>query len=133
MTRKEELLSELNDIKSKELQSELDKSYQLAGSADTVEKIQDAKAERYERQQSAKSHRWIMFGDFSIKFFIAFAVSGAFMYIVHAGSIASVDEELIGGTSKTSSLFNLLSVVGPLFGMVLQYYFGKNKAGANGE
>ena len=133
MTRKEELKDELNAIRAKELEQELAKSEALAGNVESIQKVEDAKANRYERQQAAKSARWIMFGDFSIKFSIALFVSAAFIYIIWTGSMASVEEELIGGGSKTSSLFNLLSVVGPLFGMVLQYYFGTKKKSANGE
>ena len=58
------------------------------------------------------------------------------MYIVYHGSMAPVvkSTDLIGVTSsKGNGLFQLLSVVGPLFGMVLSYYFGKTKSSINGE
>ena len=132
-TRKEELKRELQQIRAKELEQELAKSEELAGNVDAIQRVEDAKADRYERQQTAKSERLVMWGDFSIKFIIALFVSFAFIYIIYTGSMASVEEELIGGGSKTSSLFNLLSVVGPLFGMVLQYYFGSKKKSSNGE
>ena len=132
-TRKEELQEELNLIRAKEIEIKLKEAEGLEDSAMTLEKVECAKADRYEKKIEAKTHRAVTLGDFALKFVIASAISGAFMYIVYAGSQASVAEELIGGTSKTSSLFNLLSVVGPLFGMVLSYYFGKSKSSVNGE
>ena len=132
-SRKEELKNELQQIRAKELEQELAKSEKLAGNVESIQKVEDAKADRYERQQSAKARRFVMAGDFILKFCIAVAVSVAFIYIIYTGSMASVEEELIGGSTKTSSLFNLLSVVGPLFGYVLSYYFGKNKVSSDGE
>ena len=144
MTRKEELQEELSSIKAKELELQLAELDEVEGSAFSIEKIESARADRLERVANAaaerdikiresKSHDKVMFGDFILKFLIAIAVSAAFIYIIYTGSMASVEEELIGGKSKSSSLFNLLSVVGPLFGMVLQYYFGSKKAASNGE
>ena len=144
MTRKEELQEELSSIKAKELELQLADLDKIEGSACAIEKIESARADRLERVANATAerdirvresdgHTKIMYGDFFIKFFIAIAVSASFIYIIYTGSMASVEEELIGGKSKSSSLFNLLSVVGPLFGMVLQYYFGSKKAAANGE
>ena len=155
MERKQELLDELNKIRGKEIEKqliELDKTESSAVAIQHIEqakaksaldiecaktandlKIENAKSENKRKNIEHMTHRAVTIGDFSLKFLIASAVSGAFMYIVWTGSMASVEEELIGGSSKSTSLFNLLSVVGPLFGMVLSYYFGKTKSSVNGE
>ena len=143
-TRKQELQEELNKIRALEIEKDLKVAEGVESSATAIQKIEASKAkaeleiacaraEIYEKKVEARTHRSVTIGDFILKFTIASAISGAFMYIVYAGSQASVTEELIGGASKTSSLFNLLSVVGPLFGMVLSYYFGKSKSSVNGE
>ena len=154
-TRRQELLEELNKIRSKEVNEQLINLESIEGSAIAQLELEKAKADHKVKLECAKaeheikvaeskaaisekkvesaSHKIIMIGDFLLKFFIAIIVSAAFIYIVFTGSMASVEEELIGAGSKTSSLFNLLSVVGPLFGMVLQYYFGSKKKSSNGE
>ena len=154
-TRKQELQEELNNIRAQEIEAKLKESEELESSAIAIQQVQAAKAkselniattkadaelkvemaksDHAQKKIENKSHMFVTMGDFLLKFGIAFSISAAFLYIVYTGSMASVDEELIGGTSKTSSLFNLLSVVGPLFGMVLNYYFGKGKSSINGE
>ena len=135
-TRKQELQEELNNIRAQEIETKLKEAEGLEDSAMTLEKVECAKADRYEKKIEAKTHRAVTLGDFALKFVIASAISGAFMYIVWAGSQMPITKasELIGASpSKDNGLFQLLSVVGPLFGMVLSYYFGKSKSSVNGE
>ena len=121
MTRKEELQQELDGINKKEMASKLKDLSSLNESVDSKLKLQEA-----------STHKWIMYGDFSIKLLVAIGVTAAFMHVVYTGNVDAMESDLIGGTSPNGN-FQLLSVLGPLFGMVLQYYFGKNKAGVNGE
>ena len=121
MTRKEELKSELAAIQKKEMAEKLKELNSIESSVESQVKLSEV-----------KSHRNIMYGDFLIKLLIGVAVTLAFIHIVYTGNVDAMETDLIGQTS-TNGNFQLLSVVGPLFGMVLQYYFGKNKAGANGE
>ena len=135
-TRKQELQEELNSIRAQEIENQLLKEEELGSSAEAIQKSEDAKASRNERRIEAITHRAVTVGDFILKFTIAAAISGAFMYIVWAGSQMPITKasELIGASpSKDNGLFQLLSVVGPLFGMVLSYYFGKSKSSINGE
>ena len=121
MTRKEELKKELGVIEEKEMAVMLKDLKSLNETVDNKIKYQDAIA-----------HKWIMGGDFLIKLFVAVGVTAAFMHVVYTGNVDAMESDLIGGTAPNGN-FQLLSVLGPLFGMVLQYYFGKNKAGSNGE
>ena len=124
MTRKEELAKELELIEKKEMADKLKDLKSLNESTESRLKIQDAIA-----------HKWIMGGDFVIKMAVAFGVTAAFMHVVYTGNAEAMSDpntfaQAVGGNNGN---FQLLSVLGPLFGMVLQYYFGKNKAGVNGE
>ncbi len=121
MTRKEELQKELSLIEEKEIKVRLEDAKKAALL------IKDKS-----KEIEAKSHRTIMYGDFGIKFFIALAISAAFMHIVYTGNAGAMEEQDILNISGSGN-FQLLSVVGPLFGMVLQYYFGTKKKSANGE
>ena len=135
-TRKQELQEELNNIRAKEIEDQLIKDEELGSSVGAIQKAKDAEAIRNERKIEAKTHRAVTIGDFILKFTIASAISGAFMYIVYAGSQMPITKAsaLIGAApTKDNGLFQLLSVVGPLFGMVLSYYFGKSKSSVNGE
>ena len=121
MTRKEELEKELDIIHKKEMSEKLKDLKGLNESVENKLRVQDAIA-----------HKWIMGGDFLIKLFVAVGVTAAFMHVVYTGNAESMGTDnnfTVGGSGN----FQLLSVLGPLFGMVLQYYFGKNKAGSNGE
>ena len=133
-SRKQELLSELQEIKSKEIAIEVEKSTELAGGAENLIKLEEAKAKLYKEKQDAKVHTWVMGGDFLIKFLMALFIAVAFLYIVYTGNVEAMagSKSLIGESSGNGN-FQLLSVIGPLFGMVLSYYFGKSKASANGE
>ena len=121
MTRKEELQQELDAIQRKEVEAKLKDLNNLEGSVDSQLKLADAKGANF-----------IMKGDFWIKLLIGAGVTFAFLFTVWKGTMVSVQEGVTGG-SESSSLFNLLSVVGPLFGIVLQYYFGTKKKSSNGE
>ena len=121
MNRKEELQIELNDIKKKEMAKKLEDLNSLEASVESQVKLKDS-----------KSHRHIMYGDFAIKLLVAVGVTAAFMHVVYTGNVDAMQPDLLGNKSPNGN-FQLLSVLGPLFGMVLQYYFGKNKSGANGE
>ena len=121
MNRKAELQDELAAIEKKEMAAKLEDVKHINEHVDNKIKYQDAIA-----------HKWIMGGDFLIKLFVAIGVTAAFMHVVYTGNVDAMESDLIGGTAPNGN-FQLLSVLGPLFGMVLQYYFGKNKAGANGE
>ena len=116
-TRKEELQAELKAIQDKEIAKKLQELSHLEESVDSQIAIEEA-----------KSHKFVMKGDFWIKLLSALGITGAFFYVAitshHAGMNA-----IYSGSENSS----LLSVLGPLFGIVLQYYFGKSKAGANGE
>ena len=122
-TRKEDLKKELKAIQDKEIAQKLKDLDGIEESIESKIKYQDAVA-----------HKWIMGGDFLIKLFVAVGVTAAFMHVVYTGNIDAMEsgKVLIDGSSGNGN-FQLLSVLGPLFGMVLQYYFGKNKAGSNGE
>ena len=113
-TRKDELLEELQKIQQKDLEAQVSK----IGYTKTIEQ---------------KGHNFVMKGDFWIKLFMALGVLSSFVWIVYTGNDNSMHPELLDVPARGNGNFQLLSVVGPLFGMVLQYYFGKNKAGANGE
>ena len=121
MNRKQELQDELKGIEKKEMEKKLKELGHLEESVESQLKLKEA-----------KSHSHIMYGDFLIKLFVAVSVSAAFMHVVYTGNVDAMETNLIGETAPNGN-FQLLSVLGPLFGMVLQYYFGKNKAGANGE
>ena len=121
MDRKTELQQELDGIQRKEMEAKLQDLNSLECSIDSQVKLQEA-----------KSHRNIMYGDFIIKLLVAAFVSVAFMYVVVTGHWDSMEDGLVGGTGGNGN-FQLLSVLGPLFGLVLSYYFGKSKASANGE
>ena len=123
MTRKEELKKELGVIEEKEMAVKLKELKGIESSVDNQLKLKEA-----------KSHSHIMYGDFLIKLLVAIGVTAAFMHVVYTGNVDAMsgDGSLIGAPAGNGN-FQLLSVLGPLFGMVLQYYFGKNKAGANGE
>ena len=114
--RKKELLDELEAIEKKEMAKKLEE----------LKDIDSSLTSRL-KEKEVKVHNHIMYGDFFIKFIIAISIGLAFMYTViqgvHNGSVGT----------KASVHFQMISVLGPLFGAVLQYYFGKNKAGANGE
>ena len=132
-SRKQELLSELQEIKHKEVQAEIDKSTEMAGGAENIIKVEEAKVKLHKEKQDATVHKWVMGGDFLIKFLMALFISIAFLHIVYTGNEDAMSStNLIGETSNNGN-FQLLSVIGPLFGMVLSYYFGKSKASANGE
>ncbi len=111
--RKDELLKELQIINNKELK-------------DKVDKI------GYSKTEEQKAHNFVMRGDFLLKFIMASGILASFVWIVYTGNVDAMEEKGFSVGSGGGN-FQLLSVVGPLFGMVLQYYFGKNKAGANGE
>ena len=123
MTRKEELQKELNVIEEKELSVKLKEMKNIEGSIDNKLKLEEASA-----------HKYIMYGDFIIKLIVALFVSVAFMHVVYTGNVDAMsgDGALIGAPAGNGN-FQLLSVLGPLFGLVLSYYFGKSKASANGE
>ena len=123
MTRKEELQKELNVIEEKELSVKLKEVQHLEGSIENKLKL-----------ESSRAHKYIMYGDFGIKFCMALFVSIAFMHVVYTGNVDAMsgDGALIGAPAGNGN-FQLLSVLGPLFGLVLSYYFGKSKASANGE
>ena len=121
MTRKEELKQELKSIETKEMEKKLKELDHLEASVESKLKLADA-----------KTHRWIIFADSALKTLFGMAIIAAFIHIVYTGNVDAMETNLIGERSSNGN-FQLLSVVGPLFGVVLQYYFGKNKAGANGE
>ena len=123
-SRKEELKKELKAIQDKEMAEKLKDLNHLEGSVESTLKLKDA-----------QSHRNIMYGDFFIKFAMALFVSLAFIHIVYTGNVDAMTEgqKLIGAKTVGNGNFQLLSVVGPLFGMILQYYFGTKKKSANGE
>ena len=121
MTRKDELKQELDAINKKEMEKKLEELHSIESSVKSQVKLSEV-----------KSHRNIMYGDFAIKLLVAAGVTIAFMHVVYTGNVDAMETNLIGETAPNGN-FQLLSVLGPLFGMVLQYYFGKNKAGANGE
>ena len=121
MNRKEELQQELDAINKKEMASKLKELDSLECSVNSKLKVQEAKA-----------HDFVMKGDFIIKFCMALFVSVAFMYVVWTGNTMETSNQLIGSVPNNSN-FELLSVLGPLFGLVLSYYFGTTKASANGE
>ena len=124
MTRKEELQQELSSIENKEMEARLTELNHIESSVDSQLKLGEA-----------KSHRIIMYGDFAIKLLVAAGVTAAFMYVVVSGNMDAMEspntfqQAVAGGNGN----FQLLSVLGPLFGMVLQYYFGTKKKSANGE
>ena len=123
MTRKDELKQELNSIEKKEMEKKLKELGSLESSVDSQIKLSES-----------KGHRWIMFGDFTIKFAMALFVSVAFIHIVYTGNVDAMSaKDALVGTTVGNGNFQLLSVVGPLFGMILQYYFGTKKKSANGE
>ena len=132
-SRKQELLQELQEIKSKEIAIEVEKSTELAGGADSLIKVEEAKARISKEKKDALVHTWVMGGDFLIKFLMALFISVAFLHIVYTGAIDGMEKTNLIGESSGNGNFQLLSVIGPLFGMVLSYYFGKSKASANGE
>ena len=122
MTRKYELQKELALIEEKELKSKLKDLKNIEGTIENKLRLQDAIA-----------HKWVMFGDFFIKLAVALFVSIAFMYVVVTGHWDQMEEGGLIGSPAGNGNFQLLSVLGPLFGLVLSYYFGKSKASANGE
>ena len=119
MDRKLELEQELHAINKKEMEKKLKDLNHLDSSIESQLRLKDA-----------KSHDFVMKGDFIIKFLMALFVSVAFMYVVWTGN--TMDHSDIVGYPQDSN-FQLLSVLGPLFGLVLSYYFGTTKASANGE
>ena len=124
MTRKEELKQELSAIESKEMEARLTELNYIESSVESQLKLGEA-----------KSHRHIMYGDFIIKLLVAAGVTAAFMYVVVTGNMDAMEEPntFAQAVNGGSGNFQLLSVLGPLFGMVLQYYFGTKKKSANGE
>ena len=132
-SRKQELLKELQEIKHKEVKAEIEKSTDLAGSADNIIKIEESKAKLHKEKKDSLVHVWVMGGDFLIKFLMALFISLAFLHIVYTGNVEAMEGTSLIGESTSNGNFQLLSVIGPLFGMVLSYYFGKSKASANGE
>ena len=114
--RKEELLKELQAIEKREMAKKLEELKDVEGSMEA--KI---------RMQEATAHDSVLYVDLLIKLAMAIAIGGAFFFTIYEG--------VINGSvgAKASVHFQMISVLGPLFGAVLQYYFGKNKAGANGE
>ena len=121
MNRKEELQQELDAIQKKEMANKLKELNSIESSVASQIRLKDAKA-----------HDFVMKGDFIIKFCMALFVSIAFMYVVWTGNTMETQPGLIGSVPNNSN-FELLSVLGPLFGLVLSYYFGTTKASANGE
>ena len=121
-SRKEELHDELLVIKEREMKSRLDEMAELEESVEARIRV-----------RHAYTHDNIMVGDFVIKLLMALCIAGGFFYTVYTG----VNDESMGIVSKTTVKsnvhFQMISVLGPLFGAIIQYYFGKNKAGANGE
>ena len=132
-SRKQELLTELQEIKHREVQAEIEKSTELAGGAENLIKVEEAKAKLHKEKKDSLVHVWVMGGDFLIKFLMALFISLAFLHIVYTGNVEAMEGTSLIGESKSNGNFQLLSVIGPLFGMVLSYYFGKSKASANGE
>ena len=121
MSRKLELQEELKKIHEKEVEKELS-NYEKA-IKDNFDITED-KAKLAEIGMKKK----MALGDFIIKLSVALGISAAFFYIVVTGNDVSVVDAIeYMPTSKTSNKFSILSVVGPLFGMVLQYYFGKRQ------
>ena len=116
MTRKEELSKELEAIEKKEMAKKLEDLKHIDSSMDS--KI---------RLQKEELHEVAIKTDLAIKFIFAFFIGAAFLYTIWHG----VQNGHVG--AKASVHFQMISVLGPLFGAVLQYYFGKSKAGANGE
>ena len=122
-SRKEELQGELDAIKKKELAKKLEDLNHLEDSVKSQVKLSET-----------KSHKNIMYGDFAIKFLMALFISVSFLHIVYTGNVDAMSEgQILVGESSGNGNFQLLSVIGPLFGMVLSYYFGKSKSSANGE
>ena len=122
MNRKAELQQELEAIEKKEMATKLKELNKIESSVKSqVELV------------NAKSHRNIMYGDFIIKLAVALFVSVAFMYVVVTGHWDQMEDGGLIGSPAGNGNFQLLSVLGPLFGLVLSYYFGKSKASANGE
>ena len=115
MTRKEELQQELDGITKKEMTAKLEELKHLEESVDSQLRIEEA-----------RGHKFVMKGDFWIKLISAVGITAAFFYVAITSHHSLM--ESVGGSDSS-----LLSVLGPLFGIVLQYYFGKSKAGANGE
>ena len=123
MNRKEELQQELDAIQKKEMAAKLQELNSIESSVDAQLRLKEA-----------KSHNFVMKGDFFVKFLAALVISAAFIYIVIQGTMAEMQTGLVGSPASNASVFfQLLSVVGPLQGMILQYFFGTSKASANGE
>lgn len=120
MTRKEEIQKELDAIHKKEMADKLKELKTVEGSIDNQLRLEEA-----------RSHKFVMKGDFIIKFCMALFVSVAFMYVVWTGN--TMEPSRLVGDPLQDNNFQLLSVLGPLFGLVLSYYFGTTKASANGE
>ena len=120
MDRKLELEQELHAINKKEMEKKLKELNSIESSVESQLKLKDA-----------KSHDFVMKGDFIIKFLMALFVSAAFMYVVYTGN--TMEPTNFIGNPVQDNNFQLLSVLGPLFGLVLSYYFGTTKASANGE
>ena len=131
-TRKQELQEELNNIRAKEIETQLIKEEELNTSSYAVQSAKDAESARALQESETKSHTFIMKGDFLLKFFIAVTISAAFIYSVISGVSVQQETNLLGNSSGGSH-FQIISVLGPLFGAIIQYYFGKNKAASNGE
>ena len=114
--RKQELQEELSRIQEAEIRKKLDEMQSVESGIQA--KLQLEKEEM---------HHNVIKVDLFIKTVIALAISIAFFYTVVQG--------VHHGTSgtKASVHFQMISVLGPLFGAVLQYFYGKSKAGANGE
>ena len=154
-TRKQELLEELNKIRSKEVEAQLLGFENVEGSAiaqlelekaktdhkvkvecskaDHEIKVATAKAKLSKERNDSRAHNWVMGGDFLIKFLMALFISISFLHIVYTGNVEAMGTKTLIGDTKGNGNFQLLSVIGPLFGMVLSYYFGKSKSSANGE
>lgn len=121
-SRKLELKTELDAIHKKEMAEKVEEMAKIDGSIDSKIKI-----------ANVRMHNGIMFGDFMIKFFMALFIALAFFYTVYTG----VNDESAGLVTKTTIKsnvhFQMISVLGPLFGAIIQYYFGKTKSASNGE
>ena len=113
-TRKDELIDELKQIQGKQIEK-------------TVNELKP------DPPKSNRAHDTVMYFDLLIKFCVAVAVSASFLYIVYTGNVEAMEGAKGFSVGAGAGNFQLLSVVGPLFGMVMSYYFGKSKASANGE
>lgn len=121
MSRKLELQEELKKIHQKEVEKELS-NYDKA-----IKDRFDITEDKVKLAEIGMKKKMAL-GDFIIKLSVALGVSASFFYIVVTGhEMPIVDAIEYMPANKSSNKFSILSVVGPLFGMVLQYYFGKRQ------